>query len=394
MSESSISGKTSSGKASSGKISADKTFSLKDRLFNATTVGLLAAGLKRADSSFRAAAFEKEVLQQFPQLELKACIECMADALVSYLPKTYSKATSVLQRALPEPLDPSLGDDDFGQFIWAVPSEFAARQGCTQKRLKLSLELLRETTKRFSAEFAIRPFLKTYQKETYAFLEDCAKDTNYHVRRLASEGTRPNLPWGLRINLPTDQTIAMLDTLHADPTRFVTRSVANNLNDVSKTEPELVLSALKRWAKLARQEQQELDWMTRHALRSLVKSDHAGALALLGYPAKPAFKLSNVDCADVVKIGDSLDWSATLTSAKRQKLKIVLRVYFLKSNGSHSPKVFALKDVSTAKGDSLHLKKRLAFKAMTTRALYAGEHHVELVVNGVARGKTRFLLEA
>ena len=383
-----------SGEKGAGKISADKTFSLKDRLFNATTVGLLAAGLKRADGSFRKAAFEKEVLQQFPQLELKACIECMADALVGYLPADYAKATKVLQRALPEPLDPGLGDDDFGEFIWAVPSEFAARQGCTRKRLKLSLELLRETTKRFSAEFAIRPFLKTHQKETYAFLEDCAKDANYHVRRLACEGTRPNLPWGLRINLPTEQTIAMLDTLQADPTRFVTRSVANNLNDVSKSEPEVVLSALKRWAKQGRQDQQELEWMTKHALRGLVKSDHAGALALLGYPAKPAFKLSNICCADVVKIGGSLDWSATLTSAKRQKLKIVLRVHFLKSNGSHSPKVFALKDVSTAKGESLDLKKRLAFKAMTTRALYPGEHHVELVVNGVARGKTRFTLQS
>lgn len=379
---------------STSKITADKTFSLKDRLFNATTVELLATGLKRADSSFRAAAFKKEVLQQFPQLELKACIECMADALVSYLPADYKEATNVLRRALPEPLDPSLGDDDFGQFIWAVPSEFAARQGCTQKRLKLSLELLRETTQRFSAEFAIRPFLKTHQNETYAFLKDCAKHTNYHVRRLASEGTRPNLPWGLRINLPTDQTIAMLDALHADPTRFVTRSVANNLNDVSKSEPAVVLSALKRWTKLKQQEQPELDWMTKHALRSLVKSDHAGALAMLGYPAKPAFKLSDIDCADVVKIGGSLDWSATLTSVKRQKLKIVLRVHFLKSNGSHSPKVFALKDVSATKGESLDLKKRLAFKAMTTRALYPGEHHVELVVNGVARGKTRFMLES
>jgi len=382
-----------SGPKTADKVSADKTFSLKDRLFNAETVGLLAAGLKQADPSFRGRAFEKEVLEQFPQLELKACIECMADALVSYLPTSFSKATKILRRALPEPLDPNLGDNDFGQFIWAVPSEFAARQGCTRKRLKLSLELMRETTKRFSAEFAIRPFLKTFPKETYVFLKECAKDDNYHVRRLASEGTRPNLPWGLRINLPVDQTIAMLDTLHADPTRFVARSVANNLNDISKSEPEQVLSTLKRWKKMAVQEQQELDWMTRHALRGLVKTDHAGALAMLGYPVKPAFKLSKIDCANVVKIGNSLNWSATLTSEKRQNLKIVLRIDFLKANGSHSPKVFALKDISASKGETLALKKRVAFKAMTTRALYPGEHLVELVVNGVARGKSSFMLE-
>jgi len=385
---------------SSRKITAERTFSLKDRLFNPTTVGLLAKGLRQADAksglSARAAkAFEKEVLGQFPELELKACIDCMADALVSHLPTDYEEATRVLRQALPQPLDPTLGDNDFGQFIWAVPSEFAARQGCTRERLSLSLELLRETTKRFSAEFAIRPFLKAFPEETYAFLQDCAKDPNYHVRRLASEGIRPNLPWGMRIDLPIDQITAMLDTLHSDPTRFVTRSVANNLNDISKTDPDIVLAALQRWAKqtASKQEQEELGWITRHALRGLIKADHPKALALLGYPTKPVFKLSDITCASAVQIGGSLDWSATLSSGKKQKMKIMLRVQFLKANGSYAPKVFALKDVSAARGETINLKKSLAFKAMTTRALYPGKHNVELVVNGIARGKRNFMLK-
>ena len=378
----------------SGKrVIAEKSFSMKDRLFNARTVKLLATGLKRAQPQFRAAAYEKAVLAQFGKLELKACIECMADTLVDYLPGDYRKSVAVLKRALPVPLDPGLSDDDFGEFIWAVPSEFAARQGCTKKRLNTSLSLLRQTTQRFSAEFAIRPFLKSFPEETYTFLERCAEDRNYHVRRLASEGTRPNLPWGLGIDLSVDKTIAMLDRLYADPTRFVTRSVANSLNDVSKKDPQRVLTTLKGWAKTGQQNQEELDWITRHALRSLIKTDHAQALSLLGYPPKPRFTLTSVKCSKIVQIGDSLSWGASLTSLAAQKLKLVLRVYFLKSNGTHSPKVFALKDLSMEKGEMVQLHKKLTFKAMTTRALYLGEHRIELVVNGVAGGESSFVLE-
>ena len=379
-------------KTANNKITAGKSFSLKDRLFNADTVDLLAQGLSRAYPDFKSKAYQAEVLRQFQSLELKACIECMADALVDYLPKNYSQAAKVLKQALPEPLDPSLSDDDFGDFIWSVPSEFAARQGCTDKRLKTSLALLKETTKRFSAEFAIRPFLKTFPDATYKFLEGCAQDENYHVRRLASEGIRPNLPWGLKIGLSTAKTIAMLNTLHADRTRFVTRSVANNLNDISKTDPEAVLDALDRWRASDQQEVSELEWMTKHALRGLIKADHPQALLALGYPIKPGFKLSEVKVAETVSTGDSLEWSATLTSTARQKLKVLLRVYFLKANGTHSAKVFALKDRSVDTGDVVALKKRLPFKPMTTRALYSGEHHVELVVNGVACGRKTFIL--
>lgn len=379
-------------KTASTSVKADKTFSLKDRLFNAITVETLCVGLQRADPDFPASQFAKEVLDQFPGLELKACIECMATALVAYLPADYSKACAVLAAALPAPLDPTLKDNDFGEFIWSVPSEYAAREGVSVERLELSLDLLRATTARFSAEFAIRPFLKEFPDQTYAFLSRCARDDNYHVRRLASEGIRPFLPWGLRIDLAPERVIEMLDVLHADGTRFVTRSVANNLNDLSKNHPQLVLDALKRWRKGKRQTADELDWMTRHALRGLVKADHADALALLGYPTKPAFKIAAASCANSVKVGDELVWSARLTSGAAQKLKVMLRVYYLKSNGQHALKVFALKDWTANKGEVVELKKRLPFKAMTTRALYPGAHHIEVVVNGVARGKRSFVL--
>lgn len=373
-------------------VSAEKSFSLKDRLFNAETVGNLVSGLQRADKKFAGKAFSKSVLQRLPELELKACIECMADTLVEYLPQSYDKAVATLLRALPPALDPELQDDDFGHFIWAVPSEFAARQGCSEEHLETSFRLLHAATQRFSAEFAIRPFLQAFPDETYGFLQRCAVDDHYHVRRLASEGIRPYLPWGLRVVLPVDQVLQMLDLLHADQTRFVTRSVANTLNDLSRNHPEDVLRVLARWNEVDAQQAGELEWMTRHALRGLVKADNPEALAMLGYPPKPKFKLADVVCADTVAVGGALNWQGTLISGARQKLKILLRVHFLKANGTHAPKVFALKDIQLTKGETVDLAKRLAFKPMTTRTLYPGEHHIELVVNGAVAAKRRFEL--
>ena len=146
-----------------------------------------------------------------------------------------------------------------------------------------ALDLLHAATQRFSMEFYIRPFLNRWPKETLARLALWARDDNYHVRRLVSEGTRPKLPWAKAVKLSTDQRLPFLDALHADGTRFVTRSVANHLNDLAKEEPATVVTVLKDWAKQGRQTPKELAWMTRHALRTLIKDGDAGALAVLGY---------------------------------------------------------------------------------------------------------------
>lgn len=375
-------------------IKAETGFSLKDQLFNADTVTLLADHLRQADAKFKHQAFTKRVLKAFPELELKARIEFMANSLQDFLPKDFSRALTVLHNALPTPLDPTQSDDDFGAFIWSVPSEYVAQHGCTDKHLDASLAFLQAATQRFSAEFSIRPFLAAYPERTMAFVRACTQHENYHVRRLASEGIRPYLPWAQRVLLPPPDVVAVLEALHGDNTRFVTRSIANNLNDLSRTEPELVLSTLERWQTLEQQNAQELEWMTNHALRTLVKQDNTNALELLGYPSKPKFKLSNTNQSTQVKVGQALEWSGTLTSLAAQKLKIGLRVHFLKANGTQSPKVFAVKEVSMHKGEVLEIHKKIPIKPMTTRTLYAGTHAAELVVNGIARGNSVFELKA
>ena len=372
-------------------IRADTSFSLADQLFNAESVKVLTNALAKSWRAFDKQKFTKASLAAFPELELKERISHMVDLLDRQLPDNYERAVAILEGALPAPLDPARSDDDFGHFIWSVPAAWVARNGCTEERLDRSLEFLKASTMRFTVENAIRPFLAAYPEQTMRFVQGCATDSNYHVRRLASEGIRPYLPWAQRVRIPTDRVIEILSILHADPTRYVTRSVANTLNDLSRDDPELVLKTVKRWRKASKQKHDELDWMTRHALRTLVKADHKQALELLGYPSEPKFSLSNVTVNHSVAIGTRLHWQGTINSKTPQNLKLALRMYFLKANGDYSTKVFALKELTAAKG-SLRLEKTLSFKPITTRTLYLGTHHIELVVNGKARGKRSFEL--
>ncbi len=373
-------------------IRAETGFSLKDDLFNKATVAQLAGNIANAWPSFPTKKFQTRAAKKFPELELKERIMFLVSLLDEMLPDNFRDATDVLLDALPPPLDPSLVDDDFGQFIWAVPGEYVARNGCTEAHLERSLEFLAQATQRFSSELAIRPFLKTFPKQTLAYVRQWTDHPNYHVRRLASEGIRPLLPWALRVVLPQDKVIRILDRLYRDPTRYVVRSVANTLNDLSKSNPARVIETLTAWRKKPHPESKEMDWLTRHALRTLIKSNHAQALELLGYPSKPAFTLSSVTCSETVKIGTALHWRGSLKSRAKQHLKIFLCVYFRRKDGSLKPRMFAVRDLQLGNGETLSIDKKLPIRPMTTRTLYPGEHAVELVVNGTARARQTFEL--
>jgi len=373
-------------------IRAETSFSLKDNLFNRDTVAELGGRLAAAQKRFPRKRFETAVLARFPELELKARIDWMVTLLEAALPEDFDAALDVLHRALPEPLDPTRSDDDFGRYIWVVPGEYVARQGVRADRLEASLGFLRESTKRFSAESALRPFLREFPRETLKFVNACTGDGHYHVRRLASEGIRPLLPWAERVTLPVAEIIRVLDKLHADPTRFVTRSVANNLNDLSKTEPAPVLAALERWQRTGRQAPDELDWMVRHALRTLTRQHDPAAMALLGYPDKPAVDLETLDVPGAVAVGETLTCRIQLRSKRAQKLQVTLNVHFLKADGRQRPKVFTICKATFGAGEQLTLAKKIAFRPMTTRVLYPGGHRLELVVNGRTLGERAFEL--
>lgn len=374
-------------------IRADAGFSLADQLFNAESVGQLTKALKQAHPTFRSQRYQRRALSAFPELELKARISWLSSALDEELPRDFNQALGILHNTLPEPLDPTRQDGDFGHFIWAVLGDYVARHGCASDRLSASLTFLAELTKRFSAEFAIRPFLQAHPEETLRAIHTWATADHYHVRRLASEGIRPYLPWAQRVLIPAREIVAVLELLHADDTRFVTRSVANTLNDISRTDPDLVIATLIRWHELKRQDAAELAWMTRHALRTLSKQGNRGALKMLGYPHNPKVARVSFDVPGYVKVGDTLNCSATFISQRAQRLKVLLRIGFLKANGALADKVFALKDVQATANETISLSKSISFRPMTTRSLYPGEHQIELIANGKTIASADFVLK-
>lgn len=365
-------------------------FSLKDQLFNLERVRYL-AGLFSDAPGFETARFEARVMERLPELELKARIAWIAECLEEAMPGDLSVVGPAIRNALPPPLDPTKSDDDFGSFIFAPLGEWVVNTGLEDP--DRGLDLLREITQRFSMEWAIRPFLNRWPDLVLSRMEGWAEDDHYHVRRLVSEGTRPRLPWGQGVSLPLDAGLPLLDRLHGDPTRFVTRSVANHLNDITKKEPDLVLARLADWRDQGRQADKELAWMTAHALRGLIKAGHPGALEMLGFDAEADLGCKLRLGQDSLRIGEALDIGCEITGAQAMPVLVDYIIWFAKPDGGQRSKVFKLKQAKLTAGKSLILQKNHRLKGdATTFRLSPGPHAVGIQVNGKLRARADFTL--
>ena len=363
-----------------------KKFSLKDHLFNRETVTYLAGLLSNADVKFDGEKFVGDVMNKLLKLELKERIVWIAEALEQHLPKDFKKASTLITKALPLSLDPTKTDDDFGSFIFAPLGEFVVRNGLKKEHLDDSFILLHELTRRFSMEDAMRAFINTFPKQTLSLYKKWVKDKNYHVRRLVSESTRPMLPWSKRILLAPEVSTQYLDVLYADKTRYVTRSVANHLNDIAKKNGALVVTTLTRWKKEGKQDVKELEWMTKHALRTLVKRGNKDALALLGFRHDVKARVEQFSLSQSskrIKGGDILSFSFSVRGIVDEALILDYIIDFVKKGGHTKPKVFKIKKLSIKKGEVVKVSKNLRLHAdATTFTLNAGIHTLTLQING------------
>lgn len=357
---------------------------LKDQLFNAKKLRMLSEPLAQHCPDFDSQGFTDEVLAGYPDRELSERIAWTREQLAVFLPGNYREQVHSILKALPVPCDPNRSDNDFGDFVFAIYGDFVAHYGCTAIDLDFSLDALHEITTRFSAEFALRPFLKDFPEQTLQVLHRWTQDAHYHVRRLVSEGTRPRLPWGKNVDLSWEQCEPLLTALHADPTRFVQRSVANHLNDWSKQHPEVVLSCLNHWREQQRAGKKQLAYLSQHALRTLVKQGHTGALTALGYDAEASYSLRSLDFTPHVMLGEDFRFEVTLHSESQQPQAFLVDYifYYRNKKGRLTPKVYKLKQCVLAPGASLVLKKALPLKPRSTRTLYAGTHGFAIQVNG------------
>jgi len=367
-------------------------FSLKDHLFNADRVRFLARQFARNDSRFQHSEFFRAVMRQLGELDLKQRIVHIAVTLERYLAADFPTAAKQIRGALPPELDPCKTDDDFGDFIIAPLGEYVVRRGMDPQNISVSLSLLKEITKRFSMEDAMRAFINAHPRITLRELKEWSRDRNYHVRRLVSECTRPRLPWSCKLTIDYSVPLPFLDALHADSTRYVTRSVANHLNDIAKRDPELVLKTLQKWRVNGGQRSEELDWICRHALRTLVKQGHPGTMKFLGMRTNARVTVSPIELRrSSISAGEPLEFSVTITAQRTESLIVDYVIEFVKANGRLAPKVFKGKKLQLRRGESTQIVKRHPLRAnATTYKLFPGTHHLIVQVNGVPAARASF----
>jgi len=361
---------------------AAERFLLKD-MFDVDSVGRIADAIARALPGFDATSFLGAVFdEQWPDRELKQRMRHIATLLHGTLPGSYREQLSTLLDAVPHTP---------GRFPAMVYSDFVEAFGTGD--WDASVPALERFTTLVSAEFAVRPFIAESPARTLAQMLEWAHSGDPAVRRLATEGCRPRLPWGRRLHALVEDpspVIPILDRLRDDPDEAVRRSVANNLNDISKDHPDLVVGVLRRWLGAPTERTAPL---ARHALRTLLKAGHPGALDLMGFATDPAVCAIDVAVTPgAVEIGGTASLSFTLVSTgyTGQRLMVDYALHYLRADGASSRKVFKLKTLTLAPGRRATLTRPLRLRQMSTRTLRPGTHRVEVMANGVSLASVAF----
>ncbi len=353
---------------------------MKDGL-NKDAVIRLAVAIEKTTSKFQTKAFVTAACQGLDTLELKDRVIHVADTLASYLPTDIPGSLAAL-RQIPDHWDSGDQDDPLRGFAAWPLFMFVSRHGLDH--FDDSLETLRVMTHMFSAEFAVRPFIKQDPARSLEIMGEWVKDPDEHVRRLVSEGSRPRLPWGERVTVfDADLTpiLGLLEILRDDPSEYVRRSVANHLNDIAKDHPEVVLDTAEQWLIDAGPERVRL---VRHALRTLVKNGSPRVWLLLGYTSNPEVEVLLQLSKTQVAIWGSQEISVKMksTCSTNQKLVVDFIVHHRKASGLLRPKVFKLRDIELPAKGSVTFIKKVPFRLITTRRYYPGRHRIEIVVCG------------
>lgn len=348
-------------------------------VFNRDLVLAMSADFRNAKDDFDQAQFLSIVGDFDEALSFKARSNKIALSLQHCLPGDFEISYHILKNVL----NNFKSSDNWSNFYLLPIGEFIALNGCKAIYLSQSFELLELITKKFTAEFAIRSFIDLFPIETIAFLKKCAVSDNEHLRRLASEGSRPKLPWAKKVvwlNENTDKVFEILALIKFDDSKYVQKSVANHLNDWTKFSPQTVYDFINQMGTdtIARK------WVAKHALRNELKKGDARALKMFGFePPEIELKLFETDRAEIT-IGECVKLKASIKSNSKfdQKLIIDYKCFFMKANGKSSPKVFKLKQLIIKPGETVHILQKQSFKVLTTRKLYSGLHSFKLLVNG------------
>lgn len=355
-----------------------KLTKVKD-IFNPAFIKQLATTIHTHYSDFDQDAFQTFVYQSdWDSLEFKQRVQRLTTTMQKTLPSIYEEALPILYKSAPK----------FGGLRGIIFPEYIAKYG--KSNWDVSMEALAYFTAYSTSEFAVRPFLETDLEKMLAQMLTWSKHPNEHVRRLASEGSRPRLPWGntvLALKNDPSPLLPILENLKADESLYVRRSVANSLNDISKTHPDMMIERMKEW----HGHSEETDWIIQHASRTLLKQAHPEVLALFGYESAALLKVDQFSIASKqVAIGEELSFKFEVRSKVKTNLRVEYAIDYVKKSGKRNRKIFKITSTKIEENEQKTYRRRQSFRNMTTRKHYPGKHVLSIIVNGVEKASCEF----
>jgi 3-methyladenine DNA glycosylase AlkC len=316
-------------------------------------------------------------------LELKARGRKVCENLGKHLPADYETAISIIDEVIAI-------YDGFAKYCFP---DFIEVFGQDDENWDVSIAALERYTHYASSEFAVRPFIIRHEKRMMTQMYAWSKHESEHVRRLSSEGCRPQLPWGMALaKFKEDPTpiLPILEQLKTDPSHTVRNSVANNLNDISKTHPELVAQIAKDWYG----KHEYTDWIVKHGCRTLLKKGNRDVLSLFGFDDETTVEIDGFTLDEnSISIGEDLVFSFSVNVSEPIKVRLEYGIDFVKANGKSNRKIFQISESAFQKDEKRTYTKKHSFADFSTRKHYPGTHTIALIANGLERNALDFELQ-
>ncbi|WP_293309805.1 DNA alkylation repair protein [Pedobacter sp. UBA5917] len=335
--------------------------------------------------------FVKEIFTaDFESKELKERMKHTSKVLHNFLPENYPQTIELVKKTIEQLRMQGIGED--GLAFMFLP-DYIETYGINH--FETSVEALEFVTQFVSCEFAVRPFILKYGNEMILRMQQWSLHESHKVRRLASEGSRPRLPWAMGIPfLKKDPTsiLPILENLKTDPSEYVRRSVANNLNDIAKDHPQVVLDIAKKWSNLG----SETDVIIKHGSRTLLKQGHADILKHYGLDDKGIVLTDFKILTPEIKIGESLEFSFSILNENPtgQKVRLEYAIYYKKQNGQNTKKVYKISERIYPAGANVNIVRKQKFVLITTRKFHLGDHQLSMIINGAEKEISNFELTA
>ncbi|EAA0010367.1 TPA: DNA alkylation repair protein [Clostridioides difficile] len=354
---------------------------LLKNMYNRESLYEVAVAIQSVYNSFKVDEFIKSTMDEtWNNLELKARCRKISMSLGMYLPEDYKEALSILEKSVT------------GFYFAFFFPDFVEVYGQDDINWDLSISALERNTEYWSSEFAVRAFIIKDEERMMAQMRKWSKHKSEHVRRLASEGCRPQLPWGQAISkFKKDPTpvLPILEQLKTDTSTYVQKSVANNLNDISKTHPDLVISIAKDWYG----KNKSTNWIVKHGCRTLLKKGNRDVLAIFGYDDTTSINLQDFTLETTsISIGEDLTFSFKILAKKATKTRLEYGIDYVKSNGKKSRKIFKISEVSLKENEKKSYMKKHSFADVSVRKHYPGIHSIAIIINGIEKDKLDFEL--